>query len=62
VIGRRHQVVVVVPVDRDIDEAEDVAEEHRDELGVDDIAERRDVTSREPRHAKLQHHDRDDDG
>src|SRR5664279_4018716 len=50
-----HHVVMVVPVDADVDEAEHVAQE--------DGQQRRDV--REPgavRHLQLEDHDRDDDG
>ena len=53
--GRSKQMVVVVPVDSDIDEAEDVAHENRPEL-----YQRRPVVA--VRDLQLEHHDRDDDG
>src|SRR5665647_72089 len=59
---RAIRVVVVVPVDGDEHEAQDVTEEHRDETGVDEITEDRDVCFAECRGAELQHHDGDDDG
>ena len=55
--ARRHleHVMVIAPVDADVDEAQHVREEHRDER-----PQRLEV--RTVRHLQLQHHDRDDDG
>ena len=53
--GRVQQVVVVVPVDADVDEAQHVAQEHRPQL-----RDRGQVVA--VGHVQLQHHDRDDDG
>ena len=49
------QMVVVVPVDADVHEAQHITQEHRQER-----PERRQVGA--VRHLHLQHHDRDDDG
>ena len=55
VAGGVQQVVVVVPVDAEVDEAQHVAQEHRRER-----AQRGEVGA--VRHLQLEHHDRDDDG
>ena len=52
---RVQQMVVIVPIHADEDEAQDVAREHRQER-----ADRREVSAM--RHLHLEHHDRDDDG
>jgi hypothetical protein len=49
------QVMMIVPIDRHINKAENVAEKDRDQA-----AERLPVSS--ARHLQFQHHDRDDDG
>ena len=48
-------VMVVVPVDADVHETQDVAEEHRQQR-------QQIVQAAAVRHLHLQHHDRDDDG
>ena len=53
-LRRVQHVVVVVPVDADVDEAQHVAEEHRQQR-----AQRGQVGA--VRHLQLEHHDRDDD-
>jgi hypothetical protein len=50
-----HQVVVVIPIDADIDEAQNLAQENRDER-----LQNRKVSAMRRLH--FQHHDRDDDG
>jgi hypothetical protein len=55
VATRLEQVVVVVPVDADIDKAQDVAQENRQQR-----FDR--VPIRAVRHFQFQNHDRDDDG
>jgi hypothetical protein len=52
--GMQH-VVVVVPIDAQVDEAQHIAEEHRHQW-------RQSVDVLAMRHLHLQHHDRDDDG
>ena len=53
--GRVQQVMVVVPVDPDVDEAQEVAHEQGDErLQVREV--------RAVRHLQFEHHDGDDDG
>jgi hypothetical protein len=53
--GQLQHVVVVVPVDADVDEAQHVTEEHRPQR-----RQRRDAGA--VRHFQLQHHDGDQDG
>src|SRR5215212_5124554 len=48
-------MVVVVPIDAQVDEAQHIAEEHRHQW-------RQSVDALAVRHLHLQHHDRDDDG
>src|SRR5512135_997799 len=54
-VARVQHMVVVVPVDADIDEAQHIAQENRDQR-----CERIDALAM--RHLELQHHDGDDDG
>lgn len=49
------EVMVVIPVDRDVDEAQHIAEKHRRQR-----QER--IRARILRHLQLQHHDRNNDG
>lgn len=53
--GRVQEVMVIVPVDRNVNEAQDIAEEHREHR-----SQGCNISS--VRRLHLQHHDRDDDG
>ena len=55
VFGGMEQVVMVVPVDADVDEAQHVAQEHREQR-----LQRGQIGA--VRHLQFQHHDGDDDG